>query len=98
MRVNWTEQAMGLLVAAVEHYAKAHDPVKAYQTFDQVIDRAKALGDHPGIGRRGRVAGTKEFVLKGTPFILVYQVSGDQVDILRVLHGSQAWLQDKPER
>ncbi|MCG8044986.1 MAG: type II toxin-antitoxin system RelE/ParE family toxin [Candidatus Thiodiazotropha taylori] len=29
--------------------------------------------------------------MKGTPFILVYQVSGDQVDILRVLHGSQAW-------
>jgi plasmid stabilization system protein ParE len=34
---------------------------------------------------------TRELVIAGTPFILVYDVSAAQVEILHVYHGRQDW-------
>jgi toxin ParE1/3/4 len=45
----------------------------------------------PGIGRPGRVAGTRELVTAGTPYIVPYRVAGDAVQIITVLHGAQNW-------
>ncbi len=90
MKIEWKEDAIEDLARNVEFYAETN-PVVAFEVFDDVRERAKVLGDQPDIGRRGRKTGTKELVLKGTPFILVYQVKSDQVAILRVLHGAQLW-------
>jgi toxin ParE1/3/4 len=45
----------------------------------------------PEIGRTGRVEGTRELVISGTPFIAAYKVEQQKVEILRVLHESQMW-------
>ena len=56
------------------------------------LDAAEAiLCDHPLIGRAGRVPGTREAVVVGTPFILVYVVERDQVTVLRVLDARRQW-------
>jgi plasmid stabilization system protein ParE len=55
---------------------------------------AARLLDHPALGRPGRVPGTRELVVSGTPYILPYRVQGETVQILHVLHGAQRW----PER
>lgn len=86
----WKESAEADLQWNIERYAEA-DPATAWRIYGEVITRAEALDTHPDMGRPGRVTGTKEFVLKGTPFILVYRVDKDQVEILRVLHGAQMW-------
>ena len=91
MNVVWTRAATLELVDHVEGYAARHDPATAYRVFDEVRARAGILSDQPHLGRPGRVAGTREFVVSGTPFILVYQVQSDSVRILRVLHGAQQW-------
>ena len=44
---------------------------------------------HPG--RKGRVEGTREWVLTGTPYIVVYVERADGFEVWRVLHGSQEW-------
>jgi addiction module RelE/StbE family toxin len=49
------------------------------------------LADFPGLGRPGRVPGTRELVVEGTPYIVAYHAVDDQVEILRVLHGSRRW-------
>jgi toxin ParE1/3/4 len=51
------------------------------------------LSEHPKIGRRGRVAGTRELVIARTPFVVVYRVRAkpERVEIIRVLHGAQKW-------
>jgi len=48
---------------------------------------------HPGLGRPGRQLGTRELVISGTPFIVVYRidVKGAKVDILNFLHASRKW-------
>ncbi|WP_313517846.1 type II toxin-antitoxin system RelE/ParE family toxin [Brevundimonas sp.] len=46
--------------------------------------------DHPGLGRVGRVPGTRELVAHQN-YVLVYDVVDDQVRILRVLHAARQW-------
>jgi len=43
----------------------------------------------PNRGRQGRVEGTRELVLAPLPFIVVYRVKTDAVEIVRVYHGAQ---------
>lgn len=45
----------------------------------------------PSIGRPGRVDGTRELVIHRYPYILVYRVTSDTVDVLSVYHDARAW-------
>jgi len=49
------------------------------------------LAKFPMQGRAGRIANTRELVLAGLPYLVVYRVSEDEVQILRLLHGAQEW-------
>ena len=49
------------------------------------------LSDHPNAGKRGRVSGTREFVIPNTTYLVVYQVTETSIRILRVLHTSMMW-------
>jgi len=49
------------------------------------------LAAHPYLGRPGRVAGTWELVVTSTPFIAVYRVINDRIEILAVFHGNRMW-------
>ena len=42
-------------------------------------------------GRPGRVEGTRELVVRRTPYIVAYRVEKDCVRILRILHSAQLW-------
>lgn len=54
------------------------------------------LIDFPASGRIGRIAGTRELVINGTPYVVAYTVSETTVRILRVLHGVQEWPDSLP--
>lgn len=51
------------------------------------------LPKHPRAGRQRRVKDTRELVIEGLPFIVIYReyVTADCLEILRVLHESQQW-------
>jgi toxin ParE1/3/4 len=49
------------------------------------------LASHPALGRPGRVAGTRELVVAGTPHIIPYRVREGRVEVLRVFHASRKW-------
>jgi toxin ParE1/3/4 len=51
------------------------------------------LADQPSLGRPGRVAGTRELVISGLPYIVVYAEQDGIVVILRVMHTSLKWPQ-----
>ncbi|MBW4049451.1 MAG: type II toxin-antitoxin system RelE/ParE family toxin [Proteobacteria bacterium] len=64
------------------------DPVGFVGVLRQKISHLDTI-DHPG--RKGRVPGTKEWVLTGLPYIAVFRREGNDVKIYRVLHGAQQW-------
>jgi toxin ParE1/3/4 len=45
-------------------------------------------------GRDGRVAGTREPVIPGTPFLVAYRIEKNEVRILAVLHAAREWPEE----
>jgi toxin ParE1/3/4 len=65
------------------------NPTAARQVAKTLYDSGMSLATMPHRGRTGRIAGTREFVV--APFIIVYRVGADAVEILRIYHGAQDW-------
>jgi toxin ParE1/3/4 len=57
----------------------------------RIEQTAAALSRHPPAGRDGRAAGTREFAVSGTPFIMAYRVTRDAVEILGLMHRARPW-------
>jgi plasmid stabilization system protein ParE len=47
------------------------------------------LEEHPRLGRAGRVPKTRELVIVGTPYLVIYRVADQSVEIAAVFHGAQ---------
>jgi toxin ParE1/3/4 len=92
MQVRWSRKALLNLDNAVEYIA-VDNPVKAAEVAQRIWDSAQQLVDQPGMGRPGRVAGTRELLIPGLPFILPYVEKGMAVIILRVMHAAMKWPQ-----
>ncbi|HXT81049.1 MAG TPA: type II toxin-antitoxin system RelE/ParE family toxin [Acetobacteraceae bacterium] len=72
-------------------YLGERDPWAAINVGDAIEMAVNHLPDHPRIGRVGRVRGTRELVVAGTPYILAYRIEQEAVVILRLLHSAQKW-------
>jgi len=94
VKLVWTR-----LAAADRREIRAHiaqdNPAAALALDELFEEKAGRLIDHPGLGRRGRVAGTRELVAHHN-YILIYDVTGDLVRVLRVLHAARQWPEVKP--
>ena len=45
----------------------------------------------PGRGRAGRKPNTRELFISGMPFLIIYRILGDSIEITRILHAAQRW-------
>lgn len=90
MIVKWTKRALENLIEEARYIAE-RDPDAADRTLERIGNAVKTLAQYPAIGRPGRVAGTRELVIAGTPYIIPYRVRSQQVEILRVFHSSRKW-------
>ncbi|MEL6061616.1 MULTISPECIES: type II toxin-antitoxin system RelE/ParE family toxin [unclassified Methylobacterium] len=66
---------------------EADNPAAAIALDRRFTEKAARLVDHPALGRRGRVAGTREMIVHRR-YIIVYKVDDSVVRILRVLHAA----------
>lgn len=90
MKILWTVPAAEQLEKAY-HYIAESNPGAAERITNHIVDVTEMLGKHPEAGRRGRAAGTREFAVPYTPFIVVYNVSKEIVWILAVYHAARKW-------
>jgi toxin ParE1/3/4 len=93
-RVLWSRDALDALKLAARHIARDNPPA-ARRIAATVRAAGNALGER-SIGRGGRVAGTYEKSVTGTPDILAYSLGptseGDEaVFILHVIHMARDW-------
>jgi toxin ParE1/3/4 len=72
-------------------YIADRSPRAAIAMGDAISGAVSRLKDHPRSGRPGRVKGTRELVVSGTPYVIAYRVETSAVVILRVMHGAQRW-------
>ncbi len=90
MRIRWTRQALKNLDDAV-NYIAADNPGSAQKVARKIWDSVQLLSRQPGMGRPGRVAGTRELVISGLPFIVPYTEQQGEITILRIMHTSMKW-------
>ncbi len=89
MRVRWLRAALRDLDSQLEYIA-AQNPNAAARVSGRIEEAIERLAQFPQLGRAGRVAGTRELVVAGTPWIVVYRVRA-LIEILRLIHASQRW-------
>jgi toxin ParE1/3/4 len=99
MRIVWREQARDDLLEAIA-YLRERSPAAALRISQVVPKKVKLLAEQPHLGRPGRVENTRELVIAGTPYIVVYTVDSliNSVVILRVLHGRRLWPEEPSDQ
>ena len=90
MRIRWTRQALNNLDAAISYIA-ADSPGNAKKVAQKIWSCTQLLNTQPGMGRPGRVSGTRELVIPGLPFIVPYAEHNGEIVILRIMHTSMKW-------
>jgi toxin ParE1/3/4 len=91
MRLRYTVEARHQ-IAAIYSYISDRNPEAARQVVARIRAAAERLTEFPRIGRAGRVAGTLEWVVRGLPYIIVYEPAANDAEellILGVFHGAQ---------
>lgn len=90
MKVVWLPRALHD-VRGIEQYIELDNPAAARRVEQRIKGVVRLLGEHPHMGRPGRVDGTREFVVSGTPYIIAYTVHADRLVILAVIHSARKW-------
>ena len=91
MKIVWTALALDDL-EQLRDYVGRDDPAAARDLVLKILDILETqLPEHPRSGRQGRVEGTRELVIAGTPYILPYRIRAGWIEVLRVYHAKRIW-------
>lgn len=90
LKVRWLRRALANLEAEA-NYISRDNPAAAQRTVAAIERATGLLARHPALGRHGRVEGTRELVIPGTPYIIPYRVRQGRVELLRVFHTARKW-------
>lgn len=89
MRVTYLSLAV-LDLAEIRADIAMHNPDAVQRVARNLKDLINKLEQFPNLGKSGRIFGTRELKtpkIGQTPYIVVYRVKGEQIQILRVLPG-----------
>lgn len=90
MKISWLPEAERNRQTQLAYIAE-RNPRAAIEVGDAIEAAVARLADFPKSGRPGRVQSTRELVVTGTPYVIVYRIERAGVVILRLLHGAQRW-------
>ena len=90
MQLRWSPAAVEDLFRIIEYIRQENAPA-AQRIAKTIYESAGSLKSFPNKGRNGRVEGTREIPLPPLPFVIVYRIRRDIVEIVNVIHGAQKW-------
>jgi len=91
MRIRWTELSIEDLTRICDYIEEQDGPAAARRVVLRIYQGIDSLTQFRRRGRPGRKIGTRELVISGLPFIAIYFVRTDAIEIVRILHGAQKW-------
>lgn len=94
MKPVWTRAAIRDLTNMREYIAR-ENPDAARATALKIIDASERILQFPEVDRVGRANGTRELIVSGTRYLIVYRMKKKAIHFVRVLHGSQEWPRRK---
>ena len=75
----------------LQDYIAFDNPAAAERIGAEILRALDLPRRYPEGGRPGRVEGTREFVISGTPYIAAYKILDDAIYVVAVQHGAQEW-------
>lgn len=85
MKLRWLRSGSESLKRHVDYIA-SENPAAARNVRRTIRDTALRLCEFPESGRQGHIVGTRELIVAGLPYVVVYRISSGTVEILLVLH------------
>lgn len=88
--IEWTESAwedLGGIAGYQLGEGLSFDAVEGY--MKRIFKAPEHLVTLPGAGKPGRMPSTREWLVKDTPYALIYDVPKNKIRMLRVMHGSR---------
>ena len=91
MNLVWAPQALRD-INDLYAYISQDDPAAAKKVAARIVSLVETrLPSMPHLGKPGRVDGTRELAVTGTPFIVPYRVEDQEIRVLRVYHAARRW-------
>jgi addiction module RelE/StbE family toxin len=90
MQIKWLHQALRNLKQA-HNYIIKDNPTAAQELILKIQNAANQLENYPLIGKSGRVEGTRELIISNSPYIIIYRVKEESIEILRIFHTSKRY-------
>jgi toxin ParE1/3/4 len=90
MKILWSRRAIRHLVQ-VRDYIAQDSPDSAAEVAERILAAVENLTAFPNLGRPGRISGTRELLVPGTPYIIPYRIRGSRIELIAVFHGRQRW-------
>ena len=91
MYLRWTPSAFSDLKAISQRIELARNLDTANRVCRRIYDGIQLLSQNANAGKPGIDTGTRELVISGTPYIVVYRVvaASEAVQVLRIWHCAQ---------
>lgn len=94
LRLKWSIKAL-IDFDEAQAYIAQENPFAAQTVADRIWQASQRLAETPHIGRPGIEPETRHWIVQRTPYLIVYRVSDEVVEILRVWHGRRDWIGDE---
>jgi toxin ParE1/3/4 len=88
MRVRWTPAAAADLEHIGNYLQDRHSQFRQ-PTLRKLYAAIRSLKESPLRGRPGREDGTRELLFPPLPFIAVYRIREQNIEVLRIYHTAQ---------
>ncbi len=88
VEIVWSPLARTRLREIRDDVAK-DKPKAAERLAIRIVAVTEALRNHPRLGRVGAEPETRELVIGGTPYVVLYRVERERVIISTIWHGKQ---------
>lgn len=86
MRARWSQRALDE-AGRIASYISQDNEAAAVAFVAAIREMVERLRHFPHSGKEGRVSGTREWVVPSTPYIIVYRVTADMIEIADIVHG-----------
>ena len=90
MQIRYTRLAVSDLTQAYD-YIETDSPQNAREVIGRIEKSIETIASYPLLGKQGRVAETRGFFATGTPYIIIYRIKEDSLQILSILHTSRKY-------
>lgn len=90
MILRWSSRASADM-DDIEAFLEARNASAAIRIVDRIVEAIDRLRQFPRLGHDGDLPETRELMVPGTPYFIVYRPEPTAIEIVAVIHGARQW-------